>query len=115
MPGFLILLMFLALGTLAQTVLALAIPASILSMLLLLLSLILLRRVPASLADTTRMLSPWLALFLVPVSVGVITHEALLLEHGVKILAILAISLVPGIIVCALVLNIGKNKSGEAS
>lgn len=115
MPGFLLLLVFLAAGTFLGESLSLPIPASILGMLLLLLALILLRRVPESLSTTTQQLSPWLALFLVPVSVGVITHEALLLEKGLEILAILAISLIPGTLVCALVMNVGTSKTGKSS
>lgn len=108
MAGLLILLAFLFFGHLMADFFSLPVPAAILGMLLLLAGLLIMRRVPAPLARITESLSPWLPLFLTPVSVGIITHEALLREQGVMLLLILAISLIPGILVCGLIMSWGQ-------
>jgi holin-like protein len=108
MHGLLILLVFLMAGTWLQSLFLLPVPAAIVGMLLLLCFLLLRRSIPAPLQDITRTLSPWLPLFLVPVSVGIVTHKALLAEHGPVLLLILAVSLVPGILVCGWIMSRGK-------
>lgn len=111
MSGLLSLLIFLLLGSLLQTLLHLPVPASIVGMLLLLLALILRGKAPDNLQRITQTLSPLLPLFLIPVSVGIITQKQLLAEHGVELLIILALSLIPGALVSALIMRKG-GKSG---
>ena len=111
MHGLLILLVFLLAGTWLQTFLNLPIPASITGMLLLLVFLIFNRRTPEPLQQITRTLSPWLPMFLVPVSVGIITHKQLLASHGPLLLLILTVSLIPGILVCGWIM--GKEDSSS--
>ena len=112
MTGFLTLLVFLLLGSLLKDSLQLPIPASIAGMLLLLVFLLLRRSVPAPLETTTRFLAPWLPMFLVPVSVGIIAHQTLLEQQGLRLLVILTVSLVPGILVCGWIMSAGrKDKS----
>ncbi|WP_221793473.1 CidA/LrgA family protein [Oceanobacter mangrovi] len=111
MAGFLILLTFLMAGTWLQDLLQLPVPAAICGMLLLLVFLLLRGKVPHSLDTTTRFLSPWLPMFLVPVSVGVTSQAELLQQKGPLLLVILIVSLIPGIIVCGLIMQGGKNKS----
>ncbi|MDO6680734.1 MULTISPECIES: CidA/LrgA family protein [unclassified Oceanobacter] len=108
MTGLLILLAFLMAGTLVQHWTSAPIPPSIIGMLLLLVFLISQRKVPAALTSITQSLAPILPLFLIPVSVGVITHEQLVREHGLLLLLILAISLIPGTLVCGWIMSRGK-------
>ena len=108
MSGLLILLAFLMVGTLLQHWTSVPIPAAILGMLSLLAFLLVRRRVPSSLAQTTATLAPLLPLLLMPVSVGLVTHENLIRTHGVTLLAILVISLIPGVLVCGWIMSRGK-------
>jgi len=110
MTGFLILLVFLVLGILVQQLLGLPVPASITGMLLLLAFLVVRGSVPEPLRKTTSFLAPWLPMFLVPVSVGIVLHKQLLAEHGLALLMILTVSLIPGILICALCMKIGRSK-----
>ena len=109
MSGLLVLLIFLLLGTVLQSTLSLPVPASIIGMLLLLAALIVRRKTPDNLTAITRSLSPLLPLFLIPVSVGIVTQKHLLAEHGAALTAILAISLIPGILVSAWIMKGGKS------
>ncbi len=110
MTGLLILLLFLVAGNLIQAQFTLPVPGSIIGMLLLLFFLVLRGRTPSSLADISKTLSPLLPLFIIPVSVGIVTQKALLEENGVALLVILAVSLIPGALVCAFIMN-WKRKS----
>lgn len=105
MSGLLILLVFLLTGISLQTWLDLPVPGSIVGMLTLLFVLMLLRRTPETLQSTSRVLSPLLPLFIIPVSVGIITQKELLNEHGIALLIILAVSLLPGALVCAFIMT----------
>tara|TARA_R110000868_G_scaffold269680_3_gene529060 strand:+ start:551 stop:976 length:426 start_codon:yes stop_codon:yes gene_type:complete len=108
MSGLLILLAFLMGGTLIQYWTSAPIPAAIIGMLLLLFFLMIRRKVPAALEGITKVLAPILPLFLIPVSVGIVTHEQLVKEHGLVLLLILAISLIPGTLVCGWIMSHGK-------
>jgi holin-like protein len=108
MSGLLILLSFLLLGNLIQSGLALPIPGSIIGMLLLLAMLITRGKSPQSLQSISKVLSPLLPLFIIPVSVGIVTQKELLAENGISLLVIMAISLIPGALVCAAVMMVGK-------
>jgi len=111
MSGLLILLIFLLLGGLLQQTLALPVPASIIGMLLLLLALVLRGKTPESLQKITQALSPLLPLFLIPVSVGIITQKELLEAHATELLVILAVSLIPGALVSAWIMKGGRSGS----
>ncbi len=108
MSGLLILLSFLLLGSLIQSGLTLPIPGSIIGMLLLLLLLIIRGKTPSSLQSISKVLSPLLPLFIIPVSVGIVTQKELLAENGITLLVIMAASLIPGAIVCAAIMMAGK-------
>ncbi len=108
MTGFFILLVFLVLGGALQIWLDLPVPASITGMLLLLLFLVIRGHVPESLSRVTTVLSPLLPLFIIPVSAGIITQEELLADHGIALVVILVISLVPGALVTALIMSWGR-------
>ncbi len=108
MLGLLLLFIFLILGLVLQHMLHLPLPASILGMLLLLLFLLLRGKTPESLSQISRTLSPLLPLFIIPVSVGIVTQKALLQEHGLLLLGIMALSLIPGALLCAWIMKGGK-------
>lgn len=108
MPGLLILLAFLMAGTLLQHWTQVPIPAAILGMVLLLIFLLLYRKVPKPLAQTTSTLAPLLPLLLMPVSIGIVTHEDLIRTHGITLFFILVVSLIPGILVCGWIMSRGK-------
>ena len=110
MSGLLILLVFLLLGGVLQQFLHLPVPASIIGMLLLLLALNVRGSAPSSLKQITSVLSPLLPLFLIPVSVGIVTQKASLQEHGLALLAILAISIIPGALVSAVIMSRGRKR-----
>lgn len=108
MSGLLILLSFLLFGNLIQSGLALPVPGSIIGMLLLLVLLVLRGKTPTSLQNISKTLSPLLPLFIIPVSVGIVTQKELLAENGMALLVIMAVSLIPGAIVCAAIMMVGK-------
>jgi holin-like protein len=49
-----------------------------------------------------------LPLFIIPVSVGIVTQKELLADNGIALLVIMAVSLIPGAIVCAAIMMAGK-------
>lgn len=110
MTGLLILLLFLLLGTCLQLLFSLPLPASILGMLLLLIFLVIRGKTPASLTSVSKTLSPLLPLFIIPVSVGIVTQKPLLKEYGLELVLILAISIIPGALITAWIMKGGKSE-----
>ena len=109
MAGLLILFVFLLSGTVLQLTFNLPLPASIIGMLLLLAFLLIRGKTPTSLTQISNALSPLLPLFIIPVSVGIVTQKALLAEHGIALVIILAISLIPGALVSAWIMKGSKS------
>ena len=112
MPGLLLLLVFLLVGSLLQSQFVLPVPAAIVGMLLLLVFLIIRGKAPESLQQTTKSLSPLLPLFLIPVSSGIITQQEIVSDYGVELVVILALSLIPGILVTGWIMA-GNKKQGD--
>ncbi len=106
--GLFALLVFLILGEAIQSWIAIPVPGSIIGMTLLLIVIILRNKIPYSIEIAANKLAPLLPLFIIPISAGLITQPAILEQHGVKLLIILIISLIPGILVTALVLKWGN-------
>jgi len=113
MPGLLTLLIFLLIGGLLQSQFGLPVPAAIIGMLLLLVFLMIRGKTPASLQQVTATLSPLLPLFLIPVSSGIITQKSIISDYGPELVIILAISLIPGILVCGWIMAGGKKGKGH--
>ena len=111
MSGLMILIFCAVLGGALSQTLGLPLPGSIMGMIMLLLVLVGLRRVPQPLHDSVASLTPYMPLFIVPASVGLITQTDLLLEYGLELLFILAVSLIPGALVCAVIMRWGKSAS----
>ncbi|MBN56448.1 MAG: hypothetical protein CMI04_01975 [Oceanospirillaceae bacterium] len=113
MTGLLILLLFLVAGNLLQSQLDSPVPGSIIGMLLLLVFLMIRGRAPESLSQISKTLSPLLPLFIIPVSVGIVTQKELLAENGIALLVIMAVSIVPGAIVCAAIMKFRRKRDAE--
>lgn len=113
LAGLLTLLIFLVSGEFLNSYFSLPIPGSIIGMLFLLISLLILKRTPASLKQIADKLSPLLPLFIIPISVGLITQKPLIAEHGLTLLLIMFVSLIPGIIVTAWVISF-KNPANSS-
>ncbi len=109
MAGLLILLLFLLSGTVLQQTLNIPLPASIIGMILLLVFLLIRGKTPTSLTQISTALSPLLPLFIIPVSVGIVTQKSLLAEHGLVLFIILAVSIVPGALVSAWIMKGGES------
>ena len=111
--GLFYLLVFLTLGELIHNVFNLPIPGSIIGMVILLCSIISLKKIPESLKQAAASITPLLPLFIIPVSAGLITQRELLSQYGIQLLIILFVSLIPGIAVTALIMNWGKKGSAK--
>ena len=98
------LLALQSLGEILARGLALPFPGPVVGMLLLLLAL---RwpKVQAPVAACADALLQHLSLLFVPVGVGVMTHLALVSEHGLRMLLVIALSTLAGMAVTALVLQ----------
>lgn len=76
-------------------------------MLFLLIALLIRGKIPDTLVRISATLSPLLPMFLIPVSAGIVTQKDVLAEHGLALLVILTVSLIPGAIVCAIIMRAG--------
>ncbi len=106
--GLFALLVFLILGEATQSWVAIPVPSSIIGMVLLLIFIILKNKIPKNIEIAANKLSPLLPLFIIPISAGLITQAEIIQQHGLKLLIILTISLIPGALVTALILKLGK-------
>jgi holin-like protein len=102
--GLALLLACQSLGELAARGLALPLPGPVLGMGLLL-ALLTLPAVRAPVAAAAEALLQHLSLLFVPVGVGVITHLALVAEHGPRIALVLLLSTLAGLASTALLLR----------
>jgi holin-like protein len=106
--GLFALLVFLVLGEAIQSWIAVPIPSSIIGMILLLILITLKNKIPVSIEIAANKLAPLLPLFIIPISAGLITQSDIVEQYGLKLLVILTVSLVPGVLVTALVLRWGN-------
>ena len=117
LKGLIVLLGFFLLGEGAAALFGLPIPGSVLGMLLLFIALVLFRRVPESLRLSAHALLPYLPLFIVPASVGILNFSELLYKEGWSLLLAMTISLVIAIPLTGLVMQglmslFNKNREG---
>ncbi len=106
--GLFALLVFLILGEATQSWVAIPVPSSIIGMVLLLIFIILKNKIPKNIEIAANKLAPLLPLFIIPISAGLITQAEIIQQYGLKLLIILTISLIPGALVTALILKLGK-------
>ena len=113
--GLFALLVFLILGEAIQSWIAIPVPSSIIGMILLLTVIILRNKTPKNIEIAANKIAPLLPLFIIPISAGLITQADIIQQHGLKLLIILTVSLIPGALVTALILKLGntlEKKSG---
>lgn len=115
LKGFIILLSFFLAGEFLSTLLAWPIPGSVLGMLLLFIFLLLRGSLPKSLKQSSDGFLPFLPLFIVPASVGIVNHLYLLQKDGPLLVAAMVVSLLIGIPLCGWLMQIllkHKTKKG---
>ncbi len=118
LSGLIILCGFYLLGEFVATLFQWPIPGSILGMLLLFVALVgwglfaktrLISAEPTTQAgalhQTAKQLLPYLPLFIVPASVGILNYGELLQREGIALLCILVVSLFVGIPVCGWIMQ----------
>ena len=103
--GLFALLVFLILGEAIQSWIAVPVPSSIIGMILLLILITLRNKIPKSIELASNSLAPLLPLFIIPISAGLITQSAVVEQYGLKLFIILTLSLIPGVLVTAFVLQ----------
>ena len=108
LAGLFALLVFLILGEAIQSWIAVPVPSSIIGMVLLLILITLKNKIPTSIEIAANKLAPLLPLFIIPISAGLITQADIVEQYGLKLLLILTVSLIPGILVTALILKWGN-------
>lgn len=101
MQAILILLMFQLAGEVAVRMLHLPLSGGIMGMVLLFVFLLIYGRVPESLAFFSSKFLQHLALYLLPVSAGVITLWPLLQKEGVVIVLVMVLSTIIPLLACA--------------
>ena len=108
LAGLFALLVFLILGEAIQSWIAIPVPSSIIGMILLLIMIILRNKIPKNIESAANKLAPLLPLFIIPISVGLITQAEVVEQYGFKLLIILTLSLIPGALIIALILKWGN-------
>lgn len=105
MQAIFILLVFQLLGELSVQQLHLPLSGNIMGMMLLFVFLLIYGRVPESLAFFTSKFLQHLALYLLPVSAGVITLWPLLQREGIAIVLVMVVSTLIPLVLCAWLLD----------
>ncbi len=98
--GFIVLLIFFLLGEFIANLFSWPIPGSVMGMLLLFVFLVVRSGVPKSIKSSSDSLLPYLPLFIVPASVGIVSHLYLLQQDGIIIVIAMVVSLLVGIPLC---------------
>ncbi len=100
--GLIVLFSFLLAGEFVAHLFALPVPGSVLGMLLLFTVLVVRGKVSDQLKHSSDGLLPYLPLFIVPASVGIVNYMGLLQQEGWKIALAIIISLMVGLPACGL-------------
>lgn len=99
--GLIIFIAFLLLGDFLAALLGWPVPGSVMGMLLLFVVLVMRGGISAPLKQSSQGLLPYLPLFIVPASVGIVNHMDVVREEGLLIVTAMIVSLAIGIPVCA--------------
>lgn len=91
---------FLLLGDFLAALLGWPVPGSVMGMLLLFVVLVIRGGISVPLKQSSQGLLPYLPLFIVPASVGIVNHMDVVREEGVLIVTAMIVSLAIGIPVC---------------
>ena len=95
--GLITLLMFFLAGEFISALFAWPVPGSVLGMLLLFVVLVVRGAISEPLRQSSQNLLPYLPLFIVPASVGIVNHMDLLKDDGLLIMFAMVISLLAGL------------------
>lgn len=98
--GLIVFISYLLIGEFISALLAWPVPGSVLGMLLLFFTLVMRGGVSDSVKQSSQQLLPYLPLFIVPASVGIVNYMDLIQVEGHIILLAMLVSLVLGIPVC---------------
>lgn len=98
--GLIIFISYMLLGEFIAALLAWPVPGSVLGMLLLFITLVVRGGVSDSVKQSSQHLLPYLPLFIVPASVGIVNYMDLIRMEGHLILLAMIVSLIVGIPVC---------------
>lgn len=112
--GITLLLLFQLIGEVLTQLVDLKIPGAVLGMLLLLITLLFIRKSPESLSQTASHLHAHLALLFIPAGVGVVTHLQRIGNEWFPILATLFGSTLVGMAVTAVMLHWLNKRFGKA-
>ena len=98
--GLIVFIAFLLAGDFLAALLDWPVPGSVMGMLLLFSVLVIRGGISAPLKQSSQGLLPYLPLFIVPASVGIVNYMDVVREEGVLIVTAMVVSLVVGIPVC---------------
>lgn len=100
--GLIVFLLYLLAGDFVAHLFSLPVPGSVLGMMLLFITLLVRGGVTPELKNSSNGLLPYLPLFIVPASVGIVNFAGLLEQEGVALMSAILISLAVGIPVSGL-------------
>ena len=103
--GLIVFLLFLLLGEFIAQLFSLPVPASVLGMLMLFITLVIRGGITSDLKASSNGILPYLPLFIVPASVGIVNFMGLLEAEGIALLTAIVVSLLVGIPVCGLLVQ----------
>ena len=110
LKGLIILCGFYLLGDFIATLFGWPIPGSVMGMLLLFSALVLRGGLSNNLRQSANVLLPYLPLFIVPASVGILNYWDLLKAEGLQLLLIIFISLLVGMPICGWIMQALLNR-----
>jgi holin-like protein len=114
--GLIVFIAFLLLGDFLAALLAWPVPGSVMGMLLLFCVLVVRGGVNTSLKQSSQGLLPYLPLFIVPASVGIVNYMDVVREEGLLIVTAMVVSLMVGIPLCGwLAQKTMSTKQGDRS
>lgn len=105
LKGLITLCGFYLLGDFIATLFSWPIPGSVMGMLLLFAALVIRGGLSKPLRESAQSLLPYLPLFIVPASVGILNYWDLLKAEGLPLLLIILISLIAGMPVCGWIMQ----------
>jgi holin-like protein len=100
--GLIILLMYLLMGEFVANLLSWPVPGSVLGMILLFVTLLIKGGISPDLKTSSNGILPYLPLFIVPASVGIVNFMGIIEQQGFALLTAILVSLIVGIPVCGL-------------
>jgi holin-like protein len=100
--GLIVFLLYLLMGEFIAHLLSWPVPGSVLGMLLLFITLVFRGGISTQLKSSSNGLLPYLPLFIVPASVGIVNFMGLIEQEGVALITAIVVSLLVGIPVCGL-------------